>query len=320
MRTLCTTLLIIILGLISAPLAADTIAFSVNSDSGTPDEDSLYRINLDTGTYELVGKIPLEDSDVEGLALDAANTLYAFNDESLTLFTLNKQNAAVSNEHILSDLPFGGGNDVGMTFACDGTLFMTSVATNMLYRVNLPDDLEVVGPLGANIDISGIAAYGNPARLFGLGNGNTKSPNLYEIHTGTGAATPVGTLGSLAAPYNEGGLDFDANGQLWAITDRRIPDDLGSQVLRIDIDRGSDLVTEATTLVEVGFESLAIAPPAGCDGVNPIDPPDPVDPPGVDGPPPSGSAYHGVPIMHPVGLALTALLLLVTGLIAVRRF
>ena len=188
------TLLALVFAAACMPLAADPIAFSVNSDSGTPDEDSLYEIDLASGTYSLVGKIPLPTSDVEGLALDAANTLYAFNDESRTLFTLNKQSAVADKGEILSDLPIGGGNDVGMTFACDGTLYMTSVATNLLYRVDLSGDLEEIGPLGADINISGIAAYGNPARLYGLGNGNTDSPKLYQIDIESGVATPVGTL------------------------------------------------------------------------------------------------------------------------------
>jgi hypothetical protein len=315
MRKDLVRLLALLLGVICTPLAADPIAFSVNSDSGTPDEDSLYRIDLELGTYSLVGKIPLPTSDIEGLALDAANTLYAFNDESRTLFRLNQQSAVPDNEHILSGLPIGGGNDVGMTFACDGTLYMTSVATNLLYRVSLSGDLEAIGPMGTGINISGIAAYGNPTQLYGLGNGNTDSPKLYEIDIASGAATPVGTLGAMAEPYNEGGLDFDASGQLWAITDRRIPDDLGSQVLKIDIDRNSNMVVNAKTLTEIGFESLAVAPPAGC---LPDGGPPPTEPPTVE-PPADEHQYMGVPSLSPLGLVLASLLLLVTGLAASRR-
>jgi sugar lactone lactonase YvrE len=323
MQKLRDTLLTLLLTALSAQLAADPIAFSVNSDGVAPDEDILYRIDLGAGTHEVVGQIDLpwsesEASDVEGMALDANGTLYAFDDMTTTLFRLDKQTVVPSDEQVLSDLPtIGGTNDVGMTFACDGTLYMTSVATNLLYRVSLSGDMDEVGPLGADINISGIAAYGNPTRLYGLGNGNTASPRLYEIHTGTGAATPVGTLGALAEPYNEGGLDFDASGRLWAITDRRIPNELGSQVLEIDVDRVADLVVAARTLPGIGFESLAVAPPAGCEQPGEI----PGDPPGeepVQDPPEFRTA--GVPALSPSGLIIASLLLLLTGLLASRRF
>jgi hypothetical protein len=317
MRKLRDSLLVLLLTALSAPLVADPIAFSVNSDGVEPNEDILYEIDLDKGTYSPIGSISslpwsdVEASDVEGMALDAAGTLYAFDDISTTLFTVDKKSAVPANEKFLSELwTSGGSNDVGMTFACDGTLYMTSVARNMLYEVSLSGDVKEIGPLGADIDISGIAAYGNPTRLYGLGNGNVASPKLYAIHTGTGAATPVGTLGALAEPYNEGGLDFDANGQLWAITDRRIPSELGSQVLKIDISRKADMVVDAKTLKEIGFESLAVAPPAGCSSFN--------EPPTGE-PPINEQQYKGVPALGPLGLAVASLLLLLTGLFAARR-
>jgi hypothetical protein len=116
----------------------------------------------------------------------------------------------------------------------------------------------------------------------------------------------------LAEPYNEGGLDFDASGQLWAITDRRIPNELGSQVLEIDINRTSDMVVDAKTLEGIGFESLAVASPAGCLPLG--DTPPPVPPPADE------QQYRGVPALSPLGLVLASLLLLVTGLAASRRF
>jgi hypothetical protein len=300
---------------VSAMLAADPIAFSVNSDSSTENEDSLYRIDLATGSQELVAKLSPTKFDVEGLALDAKETLYAFDDESRTLFTLNKQNATADtlNQVTLYTLPIGGSNDVGMTFACDGTLYLTSVIENALYRVNPSSgDMELIGSLGVNI--SGIAAYGSPTRLYGLGNGlkadeSIDSPFLYEINTSTGAAKSIGPLGALVEPYAQGGLDFDGSGQLWAITDRRLPNNQGSQVLKINRDSGA--ATEGKTLTEIGFESLAVAAPAGCESS--IDPPPP--------PPQQGSVHTaGVPAMNPFGLAIASILLLLTGLVAVRRF
>jgi hypothetical protein len=115
-------------------------------------------------------------------------------------------------------------------------------------------------------------------------------------------------MGTRIDRYTEGGLDFDDTGQLWAITDRRLPDDQPSQLFRIDLDSGA--ASDSKVLSEVGFESLAIAPPAGCDpDVEPPPPP----------PRPVNTQTIGVPSLGPVGLALAALLLLATGLLAVRR-
>ena len=77
--------------------------------------------------------------------------------------------------------------------------------------------------------ISAIAAYGNPTRLYGLGNGQLQdggidAPNLYSIDLETGAANLVGALGSQAGGYTQGGLAFDEDGGLWAVTDRSIVD------------------------------------------------------------------------------------------------
>ena len=79
--------------------------------------------------------------------------------------------------------------------------------------------------------------------MYGLGNGQflngeTDSPNLYSIDVNTGAAKLIGPLGPAAGAYNQGGLAFDSDGTLWAITDRRIINntlaELPSQILRFD--------------------------------------------------------------------------------------
>ena len=58
------------------------------------------------------------------------------------------------------------------------------------------------------VNISALAAYGNPVRLYGLGNGTASgdevavdSPNLYEIDISTGAATLIGPLGPGVGQY-----------------------------------------------------------------------------------------------------------------------
>jgi hypothetical protein len=159
-----------------------------------------------------------------------------------------------------------GSNDFGLTFACDGNLYVTSVSQKKLYRLNLNGSTAPVGDMGQNI--SALAAYGNPVQLYGLSNGllanaNPDTRSLYRINTSTGAATLIGALGGAAGAYNEAGLAFDSDGQLWAITDRRAaPGGPASQILRINTATGA--ATVQSTTAEAGFESLAITTPRGC--------------------------------------------------------
>ena len=269
------TLLVVSLFATSANSAP--MAYSVNSDSGNIEtEDSLYLIDLATGSDQRRGTLftGVETRrDTEGLAFAPDGTLWGIDDESLSLFPITTSNGAVSfqAEKSLSGIQGGGGNDFGMTFSCDNTLFITSVASNNLYSLDLEGNSTVIGQLGANI--SAIAAIGNPTRLYGLGNGqfengNADSPNLYSIDTDTGAATLIGALGNTVGVYNQGGLAFDSSGDLWAITDRRIVNgeiaDLASQILSIDVSSGTASVVSSTS--EIGFESLAIAAPTQCSG------------------------------------------------------
>jgi hypothetical protein len=257
------------------------MAYSVNSDSGNIEyEDSLYLIDLSTGHDQRRGTLStgIVDEirrDTEGLAFAPDGTLWGIDDSSQTLFPINISSGSVKlqDEIPLPVFNSGGGNDFGMTFSCDGSLYVTSVATRSLYKLDLEGKSEVVGTEGSlGVNISAIAAIGNPTKLYGLGNGQyqngqTDSPNLYGIDPSTGVAALIGPLGSQAGEYNQGGLAFDNDGGLWAITDRRIInnsiENLPSQILSIDV------VTATATLVsntsEVGFESLAIGPPSACD-------------------------------------------------------
>ena len=164
-------------------------------------------------------------------------------------------------------LPAGGGNDFGMSFACDNNLYLTSVATGSLYRMDLAGNATQIGNDGdLGFNISALAAFGNPVKLYGLGNGldgnlAVDSPNLYEIDIATGIAVEIGPLGPAAGSYSEGGLAFDDSGQLWAITDRRQLN-LPSQVMKVDLASGTASEVKSTT--EAGFESLAVTVPRGC--------------------------------------------------------
>ncbi len=302
----------------------EPMAFSVNSDSGSPDnQDSLYLIDLATGTGQRRGALAsgiIDDirRDTEGLAFSADGTLWGVDDNSLTLFPINTSSGAISlaREIYLPGFPTGGGNDFGMTFSCDNSLYVTSIATRTLYQVEMNGSIQAVGSegsLGANI--SAIAAIGNPTRLYGLGNGQfqdgkTDSPNLYSIDTDTGVATLIGSLGNTIGEYNQGGLAFDYTGNLWAITDRRIInnsiEDQPSQILSINTQTGEATVVSDTSKVgdsgEVGFESLAIGPPSLCQIAGKTDP-----------------LTESVPTLSVTGRMLAILLLMLAGISILRR-
>jgi len=293
-----------VFSLFAASANGDPMAYSVNSDS--PDGDSLYRIDLTSGVDQLRGELfnGIEIlADTEGLAFAPDGTLWGIDDNSRTLFPINQISGAVSylDEILFSGFPIGGGNDFGMTFTCDNSLYVTSEIRRTLYKLDFQGNAETIGSLGAlNANISAIAAIGNPTRLYGLGNGDVASPSLYSINVNTGIAAIIGPLGTVGE-YDESGmgLAFDSEGVLWAITDRS-QGSQSSQILRIDVDTGA--ATEvSTTLNEIGFESLAIAPPTDCVDRNAVD------------------RYPGIPTLDPVGRLLAVILLMFTGMTILRR-
>jgi hypothetical protein len=280
MQKLLKTLLFTLLTAASASASAAPMAYSINSDSGSGNSDSLYLIDLATGAGNRIGIVWLPSAelmDVEGLAFHPNETLYGIDDQSLKLFAIDTDTGLIDQNKIIrietGDLTVGS-NDFGMTFDCDANLYITSVAENSLYRLDLNGDTQLIGSLGTkpdseNINISALAAYGSPTRLYGLGNGTKDegtvkdAPNLYEIDINNGSASEIGPLGSNVLDYTEGGLAFDSSGQLWAITDRTGLLDSGpSQVMRINTSTGAASDIRETT--EVGFESLAVAVPSGC--------------------------------------------------------
>lgn len=272
MQKLLQKCLLMLITVLPASLAAAPIAYSINSDSATGNADGLYRIDVATGQSTRIGTVPpigLPRIDIEGLAFAPNGTLYGVDDDTLTLFPINPATASIvaSGEAKISGLPSGGQNDFGLTFACDGTAYVTTVAERSLFRMDLNGNVQRIGDLGFNI--SAIAAFGNPVELYGLGNGldkerNEDNPSLFRINPNTGAATKIGTgFGPSIGAYTEGGMSFDDNGQLWAITDRaQLLTPFPSQVFKIDTETGQ--VSEVQNTTEYGFESLAISVPRGC--------------------------------------------------------
>ncbi len=311
--------LIMLVSLFAASANAEQWAHSVNSDSQSNDMDSLYWIDLENGGDQLRG--PLDSGDVynhydtEGLAFAPNNTLWGIDDGSqsgyLILYPINTYGSVNFNNVIsLTGLPTNGSNDFGMTFSCDGSLYVTSVNTKTLYSVDLADgsadiiNAEAIGSLGVNI--SAIAASSDPPILYGLGNGQLEgggvdSPNLYSIDISTGLATMIGPLGNLVDDYEEGGLAFDSDGDLWAITDRSKYGQ-PSQILQIDPATG--IATPAGVTSETGFESLAIASPPACVTSSNDN---------------NENEYTSIPTLNLTGRLLAILVLMFAGMTILRR-
>ena len=296
------------LALLAGPVAAEPMAWGVNSRGNLADDqlvNALYRIDLATGATEHVGWTGA--LDVEGLALDEAGTLWALDDESNTLLTVNQSTGfalPVANQQTNTGIPLNQVMDFGMAFDCSGQLLASSDFLRNLYSADTETGMLTRigedGSLGA--PITDIAVRGD--EIYGIGQGidsegNPDSPNLYRIDPADGTAELVGPLGPAASPYANAGLDFAADGTLWAITDRRDGGNINlpSEILRIDTGTGQAVKVADADLV--GFESLAISATGECPSGGPI-------------------AASPIPTLSPIGLLALVLLSFVGGMWTLR--
>jgi len=253
---------------------AQTIGMAVNSRGNEVDSqrvDALWRIDLQTGEAEYVGWTSY--LDLEGLAFDAEGALLGADDDTKTLVRVSQTSGLaipVGGQVNRSNMgvSLGDNLDFGLAVGCENRAWVVSSSEQTLYEADLESgELTVVGEPGAlGAPISDLAIRGNAVYGIGVGlnaDGSTAAPNLYSIDRSNGRASLLGPLGDAALPYNNAGLDFDASGNLWAVTDRRaVPGgDFPSAILRIDMDTGR---AEKVAETIIGLESLAIAPAAGC--------------------------------------------------------
>ena len=169
---------LMVVSLFAVSANAAPMAYSVNSDSLTG--DSLYLIDLATGVDQLRGKLDAGigfRTDTEGLAFSPGpdSQLWGLDDPSASLFPINTDNGSIDyrEEIPLPPLPSGpdqeliGGNDFGMTYACDNTIFFTSVKSQSLFHGDPNNSFTTVGSVGAlGVNISAIAATGNPHKAI----------------------------------------------------------------------------------------------------------------------------------------------------------
>jgi len=262
---------------------AQPFGFVVNSDGvdASMPADTLYRINLATGEAVSIGASGFQD--IEALAIDANGQLFGVDDASNTLLRMDTFSG--------SGIPVGGSEnnlalnattsfDFGLTFVCGSQQpLLTSDTSNQIFQLDFDDNgrAQEIGSF-ADVSLTGLASavIDGEFRIYGLGAGNINR-GLYRVDPETLTASLIGTLAA-ASDYNDGGLAFDANENLWAITDRTAVNGQidGSEILRIDMDSGTaTLITEIFT----GVEALAISA-LDCSGINDDDDGDDEDPAG----------------------------------------
>ncbi len=292
-------------GLLVGMTASAQTAYVVNSDDvSVQDFDSLHTINLATGQASKLGEVRVAPSDapfadIEGLAFSASGTLYGIDDATKTLVRIDTSSGRalpVNGAEGNTGLPRNVNFDFGLSFDCNGNLYASSDSRRSLYKVN-PNTgaATVVGAEGAlGAPITALAAKGN--QLYGIGSEGFE--NLYRIDQSTGRATLIGPLGA-NLHFSDGGLDFDATGQLWGVADTSgtTINPVPSILFRINETTGA-ASRVATTLS--GVESLAIVPPV-CNAPT--------------GTPP----IPAIPTLGMNGLGLLAALLALVGLLALRR-
>jgi len=250
--------------------------------------DTLYAFDLSTraagpvGPAGTWGGTPL--ANVEGLTFSPdGQHLYAVSDTLLkVLMTIDRTTGAASvigplgGQSGLGESGQGSFNvlDLGLSFTCDGKLWMSSGATGSFWQVD-PATAAVtkVGNLG--VTVTGLTARGN--QLFGAGSHGNSS--LYKIDTATGHATAVGPYGNGIDPITTASPGFDASGQMWSVLDNVPPlppqvtqpqwsslaqiSEHGSLTVVGDIatPAGLKYPSNATQLPYVGLKGLAITSP-----------------------------------------------------------
>ena len=193
--------------------------------------DTLYVIDLATRNATPIGAAGSWSgaaiANVEGLTYGPNGKLYAVSDTLLkALMTIDP---ATGLANVIG--PLGGGAglgdsgqgtfnvlDLGLTFTCDGRLWLSSGFTGSFWQVDPSTGATTkVGNLGATI--TGLTARGN--QVFGAG--SQDDPNLYSINLTTGQAIAVGPYGQGLNPITTASPGFDTTGKLWSVLDNVPP-------------------------------------------------------------------------------------------------
>jgi len=261
--------------------------------------DHIVEIDLNSGDFQSFGQIADPYIGIEGMAISNNNIIYGADDNTKTLVQIDISNArALPVANVKQNFGFANlqeSHDYGMTFACDGSLYLVVKSNQSLYRVNpQTGKASLIGVTGHNF--TSLASWDN--RLYAVASGDF---NLYEINPQTADANLIGPLGDLGGGVElyGSGMSFDADGQLWMVINLRLSDPLNplqSRIFKVDHQSGhADYI--ADTLV--GVESLAIANGQGCSRGTPL--------------------MEQVPALSLFNLWLLAMVMIPFGLFSVRK-
>ncbi|HEY8217228.1 MAG TPA: hypothetical protein VIH82_08840 [Acidimicrobiia bacterium] len=251
-----------------------------------------YKVDLSTGaaTQRDPSGVPCGD----GLTFDDDGTLYAYRNLSTAvttvsqLITVDPHNGA---QHVIGPLPsvlVGGG---GMTFDAEGDLWLYAATLGdpqctpdfsyCLYEVNPKTaHAEFVGKAPAALGVFGLAAdcedvlaITSPPPAGPVGGSRT---DLDEVDTDSAALSFLVDLPGVGFPS---GLDFEDDGDLWAIGSTLSKGGPTSAVYKIDPDNGNAdprLITVGGAALRGSVTGLAVDP-ISCDdpGPEPTPPPTP---------------------------------------------
>ena len=306
MRTLACFVAAGMLALSASGARADTVAYGEAFDT-------LYAIDLDTHAASPIGPAGSYGGqtigNISGLSYSPDGDLYA---AAGGMNVLTKINATNGSANVVGSFGLSGqgdprandGLDLGMTFGCDGTLWLVSGFAGKVWTVNpATGATTLVGPTGHTI--TGLVALGNV--LYGAG--SKGDDNFYRIDSSTGAATLVGSYGPAASGWiNSVSMSFDDAGTLWAVLNY-VPPAPGStevadwsDLAQIDPATGKVTIigpiTGPESLRQIGMKGFSIGPPRCVAG---------------------GAAAVSAPVATPPWLALLASMLVVLGAFAARR-
>jgi len=258
------------------------ILYAATGTAGTP--GVLYQVAPATGQTSPVGPIL-----VGGLPI--AITGLAVNPQTGVLYGVTANASPNLAQHLVSISTLSGvATDIGalgtgladIAFRLDGILYGVSGNNANLWRINLSTGVAtIVGTTG--FTSSGGAFAINPVGVA-VTNGNGASGTLDSINLQTGARTAGPVLSGAPQPGNNlNSASFNSAGQLFAVNGNGAPSNL------VTINVATGVVTDVGLLPDF-IDALAFATP-----------------------------MSAVPTMSEWAMILMALLLAVTGFVAMRR-
>jgi len=153
--------------------------------------DSLYTVDLGTGTATLVGAYGDSAIVMHGLEyVPATNTLYGVSSHNNGLYEINQSTgvATLIGTSTLSSFSNLGWNST------TGIMYLTNSGADSLYTINLATGATtLVGALNTSTNPNGVTYDPDTGTLYMADN---STDNFYSIDMATGNASVIGSMGS----------------------------------------------------------------------------------------------------------------------------